>query len=268
MKLYDRFFIKQPKLRRFITRLLYGSAPTQISILGADLLIHSELENGYLRAFQRARTLSLFRDEASVLINVASLIDDGCTFVDIGANIGVYSAIISRLGALKRDLSVIAFEVDPNTFARLAENARRHGFRAENIALAESERSIRFVRGAVSHVTTTLEATTAYNIPAETFEARCMPLSAFDIPGSSIVMKIDVEGAEYEVLLGAAKFFAEGRVKAVYFDGVSKLPEVKEFLTRHGFRFLDGNSLRPIKPNVFALLAIKAGEGPVGREPT
>src|SRR3954470_10838587 len=111
MKLsYDRLFIKQPKFRRFVTRVLYGSRATEVSLLGADLVIHSELENGYLRAFRHARRLSLFRDEASVLINVASLIEDGCTFIDVGANIGVYSAIIARLGAIKRDLTVIAFE--------------------------------------------------------------------------------------------------------------------------------------------------------------
>src|SRR5437870_5097633 len=118
MKLsYDRLFIKQPKFRRFVTRHLYGSRDTEVSLLGADLLIHSELENGYLRAFRHARRLSLFRDEASVLINVASLIDDGTTFVDIGANIGIYSAIVSRLSALKRGLTVLAFEVDPRTYA-------------------------------------------------------------------------------------------------------------------------------------------------------
>jgi FkbM family methyltransferase len=261
MKLsYDRLFIKQPRLRRFVTRVVYGSKPTAVSLLGADLVVHSELENGYLRAFRHARRLSLFRDEASVLINLASLIDDGCTFVDVGANIGVYSAIVTRLGALKRDLTVVAFEVDPKTFARLVENARRHGFRAENVALGYKDTALRFVRGAVSHVTATIDAQTSYNIPGETFEARCLPLSAFDLPGSSIVMKVDVEGGEYEVLLGARKFFEEGRVKAVYFDGVSKLKEVQDFLAGFGFRFLDGKTLRPIRPNVFSLLAIRTAE--------
>jgi FkbM family methyltransferase len=255
---YDRFFIKQPRLRRFVTRLLYGSSATEVSLLGADLVIHSELENGYLRAFRGAKTLSLFRDEASVLINMASLIEDGCTFVDVGANIGIYSAIVSRLKAIKRDVSVLAFEVDPVTYGRLAENARRYGFRAENVALAESEKQTAYVRGAVSHVTTTVDAQTSYNIPRETFQARSMPLAAFDLPGSSIVMKIDVEGAEYEVLLGARKFFSEGRVKAVYFDGVSKLDEVQEFLAGFGFRFLDGKSLGPVPAKVFSLLALRA----------
>jgi FkbM family methyltransferase len=254
---FDQLFIKQPKLRRFVTRVLYGSSAVRVPLLGAEHLIHSELENGYLRAFRHSRSLSLFRDEASVLINLANLIEDDCSFLDIGANIGIYSAIIARLGALKKGLSVFAFEVDPKTFSRLRENALRHSFRAENVALADSEREVQFVRGAVSHVTTTIEERNRYNIAGETFTARCVPLSAFDIPGSSIVMKIDVEGGEYEVLLGARKFFAEGRVKAVYFDGVSKLAEAQAFLAEFGFRLLDGKTLQPFKPGMFSLLALR-----------
>lgn len=253
----DQLFIKQPKLRRFMTRMVYGSSPVDIHLLGAELLIHSELENGYLRAFRHSRSLSLFRDEVSVLINLASLIDDDCSFLDVGANIGVYSAVIARLAELKKNLSVFAFEVDPQTFSRLAENARRHGFLAENVALSDTEKEAQFVRGAVSHVTTTVETGNRYNISSETFTARCLPLSAFDIPGSSIVMKIDVEGGEYEVLLGAKKFFAERRVKAVYFDGVTKIAEAQAFLAEFGFRLFDGKTLRPFEPGTFSLLALR-----------
>jgi len=253
----DQFFIKQPRLRGIVTRAIYGCTNVQVSLLGADLLIHSELENGYLRAFRRGKWLSLFRDEASILINLASLIDDDCSFLDIGANIGIYSAIVSRLARIKRGLSVFAFEVDPKTFSRLAENARRYRFHAENIALAETEKTVDFIRGAVSHVTTAVESRSRYNIGSETFTAKCLPLSAFDIPGSCIVMKIDVEGAEYEVLLGAKKFFSEGRVKAVYFDGVSKLRETQDFLEGFRFRLLDGKTLEPFKPGMFSLLAIR-----------
>jgi len=254
----DQLFIKQPRLRRFVTRMVYGSAPVDVPLLGAELLIHSELENGYLRAFRRARSLSLFRDEASVLINLASLIEDDCSFLDVGANVGVYSSVIARLGHLKSGLSVFAFEVDPRTFSRLRENARRHGFRAENVALGEADKEMQFVRGAVSHVTTTVQSRNRYNISGETFTARCLPLSAFEIPGSSIVMKIDVEGGEYEVLLGARKFFSECRVKAVYFDGVSKLAEAQAFLAEFGFRLLDGKTLQPFAPGTFSLLAVRS----------
>ena len=253
----DRNFIKRPKLRRFLTRSIYGSSRVPVSLLGADIIINSELENGYLRAFRKAKWLSVFRDEASVLINLASLIDDNCTFVDAGANVGIYSAVISRLAAVKRNLSVMAFEVDPETFSRLSENARRYGFQVKNVGLAECEKKVEFIRGAVSHVTTAENLKTRYNIPGETFIARCLPLSAFDIPGTSIVLKIDVEGAEYEVLAGARPLFANGRIKAVYLDGFSRRDEVIQVLVEFGFRMLDGRTLGPFGAGSFSLLAVR-----------
>lgn len=257
VRLLDRYFIKQPKLRRLLTRSIYGSSQMPISLLGADIIINSELENGYLRAFRKAKWLSVFRDEASVLINLATLIEDDCTFVDAGANVGIYSAVISRLAAVKRNLSVMAFEVDPATFIRLSENARCYGFRAENIGLADCASSVEFIRGAVSHVTTAAPLKSRYNIAGETFTARCLPLSAFNIPGSSIVLKIDVEGAEYDVLAGARPLFASGRIKAVYLDGFSRPNEVIQFLEAFGFRLLNGRTLRPFDPGCFSLLAVR-----------
>ena len=256
-RLIDRQFIKRPRLRRLITRALYGSALKTVDLLGASLVINTELENGYLRAFQRTRMTSLFRDEASVLINLSSLIDDNCSFVDAGANIGIYSSVFSRLTFLKRNLSIFAFEADPITFERLSENAKLHGFHAENVALTAQAGYNDFIRGAVSHVTTQIAHANAYSIAGETFLARCEPLSSFAIPGSSIVMKIDVEGAEYEVLLGAKSYFEQGRVKAVYFDGIEKLRETVDFLSKYNFRFCDGKTLRPLGTRVFSLLAVR-----------
>src|SRR5579872_6100550 len=152
--LLDRLFIKQPKFRRLVTRMVYGRSAAVVSLFGADLVVHSELENGYLRASRHARWLSLFRDEAGVLIHLAALIGEDTTFLDIGANIGVFSAVISRLGGIKKNLSVIAFEVDPATFVRLSENARQHGFQAYNFGIGERGETVEYVRGAVSHVTT------------------------------------------------------------------------------------------------------------------
>jgi FkbM family methyltransferase len=254
---FDRYFIKQPRLRRVATRVIYGKSDQPISLFGAGLTINSEFENGYLRAFRNSKFVSVFRDEAAVLINLANLVSDNCTFLDIGANIGIFSAVMSRFARIKRNVRVIAFEVDPNTFSRLALNARRHGFDAHNIGLADAERSIEFVRGAVSHVTTPLRSRNSYSIPKETFTAKCAPLAAFDIPRHDIVMKIDVEGCEYEVLLGARRYFEEQRVKAVYFDGVSKIDETRRFLSEFDFELLDGHTLEPFEPGGFALLALR-----------
>jgi FkbM family methyltransferase len=200
--------------------------------------------------------LSVFCDEASVLINIASLVDHNTVFIDVGAYIGLYAAVISHLRNHKSGLSILAFEVNPETFSRLEQNARRYGFEAACIGLADGEDHKLFVEGAVSHVTTTFEKKTNYNIATKTFTQRCVPLSAIEVPEGSIVLKIDVEGQEYEILLGARKYFENDVVKAVYIDGFDD-PQVISFLVGFGFDLYDGQTFERTDGRVFSLLAIK-----------
>ena len=71
-----------------------------------------------------------------------------------------------------------------------------------------------------------------------------------------MVMKIDVEGQEWEVLSGSSVFFEANRVKAVYVDGY-KDSNVREFLRGYGFEFLNGRTLEAADQMTRHLLAIK-----------
>ena len=84
----DKNFIKRPRLRRFITRLLEGDKETEVYLLGSKIRINSTKEHGYLRAHRASRSSSLLRDEIPIMITLANLLEDGDTFLDIGANDG------------------------------------------------------------------------------------------------------------------------------------------------------------------------------------
>ena len=254
----DRWLIKQPRLRRAITKAVIGNRDVAVRLGGVDLTINTQRENGYLRAVRFAKHSSLFRDELPVMLALATFVPTCDGFIDIGANIGLYSSVFAKLGSLHRDFHVYAFEADPLTYQRLLINAQVHKFSPFNVALASNNDHLSFVRGAVSHVTTTLHKANAYSIRDDTFSVDCRPLSSFTINGRRLMVKIDVEGQEYDVLVGATSLFQENRISLVYVDGYDSDRRVLEFLKQYGFSFRDAASLKVTDGDHFALLAIKS----------
>ena len=131
-----------------------------------------------------------------------------------------------------------------------------YGFTSYNIGVSDKESELEFVAGSVSHVFTTVDNASKYNIMDRLTKIKCQPLDYFDIQGSSIVLKIDVEGQELKVLEGASSFFDEKRIKAVYLDGFTNQEECLNFLSQYNFSFFDGKRLTESDGNLFSLLAI------------
>lgn len=256
--LIDRYFIKNPALRKRVTRLLEGDKDTTVRLLGVDLRINSLREHGYLRASRTGSWSSVFGDEAPVLISLASLLPRLDTIVDAGANIGLFSAALGKFQQLHPHLSFAAFEADPETFKRLQINVDGPGRQAHNVALSDAPGKLRFIRGAVSHVTTTVEQANAYSL-GDPFEVECRRLDSFQLPGQRILLKIDVEGQEWKVLQGARQWFDEGRCVCVYLDGFENRTEIQGFLRDRDFELRDGRTLAPANDDTFALLALHRG---------
>ena len=253
--LLDKFFIKKPKFRKFVTRTIYGDKQVLVDLFGAKFLLHTISENGYYRASKIAAHSSLFRDEFPVMIALSNLIENDVTFVDIGANVGIYSSLFSRFKNLYQKFEIAAFEVHPETFCRLKLNAEIYGFNAFNVGVGSRHETVQFVGGAVSHVTTRVDFANSYNISSTVFSAEIVPLSDFDF-NNHLIIKIDVEGQELAVLEGAKIFFEQGRVACVYLDGYGE-KSCWEFLEHYGFYFLDGRTLMKADRDTFALLAVK-----------
>lgn len=252
----DKYFIKQPRLRRAVTWLMAGDRNSEVELLGTKLQIHSIKENGYLRASRAARSYSVYRDEVAILLNLASLLADGDSFVDVGANVGLYSCTLARRSRIRPGKNrFYAFEANEDTFSRLILSAEPLGVTATNCAVSNRDGQLVFVAGAVSHVFTSVEHSSSYNIPSETTSVPCRRLDSFEFEGDSLFIKIDVEGQELEVLEGAAGLFELARVKGVYIDGYSN-PGIPDWLRRYGFELFDGRTLLPSDGRVFSLLAL------------
>lgn len=164
---FDRYFIKQPRLRRWVTRIVYGDQNTDVNLLACRFTINSLRENGYLRASRKVTHCSLLRDEIGTLLTLAGLLAPGDTFVDVGANIGMFSCTLARRTRFhaRGALRFYAYEPHPDTFRRLAINAAAAGVVARNFAVSNAPGTLEFVDGAVSHVFTRFEKANAYNLP-------------------------------------------------------------------------------------------------------
>ena len=159
------------------------------------------------------------------------LVKPGDSVIDIGANIGVYSKILSEL--VGPDGHVYSIEPFPATFEILCYNARKlHLDNVEpiNVAISDSQEIVTMAlpfnsSGAETHyrasiITNTAETskTEATNVQAATIDSKFLSES-----GTISFIKCDVEGHEPACIKGAAKFLA--RSQAAWLIEISGEPD-------------------------------------------
>jgi FkbM family methyltransferase len=163
---------------------------------------------------------------------------------DVGANVGTMA-----LGAalLVGDLGlVVAFEGDPENVARLREHSARNGLenRLRVVHAAVWSRTaadgIGFRRGAPSRSQGGVEADGNRPVlgSGEVISVPAVTLDDFVAAGEPPpqLLKIDVEGGEYEVLCGANTLFAKERpllIAEVHHQGAAE--QITAWLTEHQY---------------------------------
>jgi FkbM family methyltransferase len=162
--------------------------------------------NVYLGSYEQRQTNQLL-----------SYLRPGMTFVDIGANVGYYSAMASSMVGNGR---VISYEPNPYAFERLTGWVAAND--AKNVtpvctALGSQPGSITTYFGDTDNHTASLVPETAPDTPGTTVvkvttldaEAERLAIGNID------AMKIDVDGYETEVLKGCSQLMEKGRIRAV-----------------------------------------------------
>jgi FkbM family methyltransferase len=144
--------------------------------------------------------------EPALQAELRDLVREGLVMYDVGAHIGLYSLAAARLGT-----KVVAFEPDPESAERLRKHAERNNL-AENIrvieaaAWSESMPLIAFQRGLPrSQGGVSWEERRPVVATGPLIEVKAIRLDDFVADGPPRLVKIDVEGAESEVLKGAAE---------------------------------------------------------------
>jgi FkbM family methyltransferase len=227
---------KYPRFRTALTRLLVPSRKIDIQLFGAHLHIDTRDEIGLWRAAKMADDNVIFRDEVASLLNLALLLEPGDTFVDVGANVGLYTVVLSRLRHVFERTKYIAIEPQPETAARLRKSAGKDATVLE-MGISDRASELSFSSGVTSGVFKVVDSSSA-----DTMKIRCERLDSLPLNGNDLVVKIDVEEHEWPVLQGASGLFRNERIKVIFLDGFSD-QRVPEFIREEGFTLFDGRTL-------------------------
>ncbi len=205
------------RIRNFINRITLRWVRGQVvvpTIHGFDLLVDPIADRGveraiYLNGSYELGTLHVFE----------TFLNEGDTFIDVGANIGLMSLLAStRVGG--KGL-VYSFEPSPETFSILTRNVEingRENVRPFNLGLGSESgtsrlyRNMEYGRGSASLVKKeTQEESEGVEITCSTLDE----LVATHGVSKVKLIKIDVEGWELEVIKGGLNFFADENAPVV-----------------------------------------------------
>ena len=214
---YDRFGTLARIIRWQLGSRLLGEAVAIPFVNGTRLLIrtgmHGATGNIYVGFME-------FED----MIFALHYLREGDEFIDVGANVGVYSLLAASSGA-----NVLAIEPVPTAYEQLIDNIYLNRFleklNARNIGVASHNGMLQFSThsDSTNHVLTENE-----DIKASVTIA-VDSLDKIAINMNPDMIKIDVEGFESEVIDGAQRLLSCNKVKVV-------LIELNGLGERYGFK--------------------------------
>ena len=177
------------------------------------------------------------------------LSDPGETALDLGANIGYASLVLAR--AIGPSGRVICFEPNPALLPLLRANVDGWSrlpvapIQVEQVAISETRRDgvLGFPDGYGENDGL---ASLELNTEGVHVQVRCLDSFGFSSVG---VMKVDVEGHEASVFLGAKTLLAEKRIRDIVFEEHGRYPaRSHRLLSEHGYRIfrLTRSTWRPL----------------------
>jgi FkbM family methyltransferase len=178
--------------------------------------------------------------EIEVTTTLKDLLHRGMCCYDIGANIGFYSLLASR--QVGPEGKVVAFEPDPRNCDSIREMIQKNGLtnvELEPAAVWREDGTVRFVTDVIGGAASGHVSGSGVLEPVpHLIDCRAVRLDTF-IRGSRApdLLKVDVEGAEVEVLQGATGLLAARRPKLIVeVHRAELLPRILEILGPLGYR--------------------------------
>ncbi len=166
--------------------------------------------------------------EFADMMVVLHFLRNGDLFLDIGANVGTYSVLASGVCGARS----WAFEPDPITAAHLSRNLKLNNLegltRIYEFALGPEEGDVAFTIGL-----DTVNKVVAEGNGANVQIVHQEPLDSLVKDENPIMMKIDVEGYEDAMLIGASEALQLQSLKVIEIETLT--PNAESLLIRNGF---------------------------------
>jgi len=178
-----------------------------------------------------------FDSDEPEFTHVEKILSAGDCAIDIGANVGTYTAKFSQLvGSTGR---VIAFEPVPQTFNILASNSSffpNQNVTLINAAASDSSGIVRvdipaFVSGQRNYYQASI---VKGGSGGSGLEVLCIPVDSLDLSGVIKLAKIDAEGHEYNVIMGMINLIKRDK-PILIIEGDSS--EIEQLLCGMGYTF-------------------------------
>ncbi len=180
-------------------------------------------------------------------------LEPGDTFIDVGANIGLYSILAARrVGSTGK---VLSFEPSPREFSRLLANLALNeapGVTPFSLALGETPGFFDLHVAPTHTGLNTLQISEAarhafggdrvHRVGVVRFDDAVAPLLA----GQRVkLLKIDVEGAEMDVLMGMQRSLAAGFVERIVVEITPKFLSAFGRTKEELYRLMEGHGYSP-----------------------
>lgn len=184
-----------------------------------------------------------------LLATAKSVVREGNVIWDVGANIGLFSVAAAALAG--QTGHVVAFEPDVVLVQLLRKTGRRQGLGSAPIAVVPCAVADRFGlrRFEIAKRARASNALFGYGrsqmgdvAEIQTVVALALDDCVRDLPPPD-VLKIDVEGAELEVLSGASRLLHGSRPVVVCEVGDANVNEASILLSNAGYELFDGSKL-------------------------
>jgi len=222
-------FLKHPLISKIYNNIYFLFSPK--SIVPFDINGFKIYADGKSSIAKFLGVKGSYEEETTRLFN--EILKEGMIILDIGANIGYYSLLASRLVGDKG--KVFAFEPCPESFALLQKNIEVNGFKnivpvAKAVSNQCGKQKLFLAKDAGQH---SLEG----QANSKFIEVDVITIDEFlkgNIPID--LVKIDVEGLEEKVLLGMEETISNNKSIEIFFeswDG-SYLTRCKNILQNYG----------------------------------